>query len=452
MLSHFLLTSLPNYLTIFLAIGLFCSLYPIREGAAWRLGVCGALCVAISLASALLHYFAAPALTDAHGDVVYRATSGLFFVLVLLACPLVERLVFELSLWDAVFCATAGYALQNFAHSLWETLAVLAPAELALPDVVMTLLQLLLTAAVLAVAYLTVIRHIRINHLEGEGDRRTVIVLGAVILVNIVFDIAIRSLQEGGLVSEVPFFLLRLSQLMACALTLILNYEILYSNRMRADAAATRQMMEDQRRQYELSRDTIEAINVRCHDIRHQVRLLSSSSEGGRTFVEDVSDLISIYDAGVQTSNEALDVILTEKSLLCQSRGIGLTCTADGRAISFMAEQDVYSLFGNALDNAIEAAEKVSDPDRRLIDVSARSVGKMAVIQVRNFYDGELVLANGVPQTTKTDGGLHGYGMRSLRLIAERYGGSVSVDAQDGMFRLHVLLPRPDEAQVPEAS
>ncbi len=443
MLSHLLLTSLPNYLTIFLSIGHFCSLYPLREGAPRRIGICAAACLGISLLSATFHYSLYPLISEAVGSFASSMASGVFFILVLLACPPLVQLVFEIGCWDAVFCATAGYAFQNIAHSLWEMLVVLIPDELGVPDVLMTALQLILTFAVLVISYLTVIRRIRANRLEGEGSRRTATVLMAVILVNIVLDVAIRWLWGDGELSATAFMMLRGSHLLACALTLLLDYEILYSNRMRASAAATRQLVEDQRRQYELSRDTIEAINVRCHDIRHQVRRLSNGSSAGSDFLRDVSDLISIYDARVQTQNEALDVILSEKSLLCQTRGICLTCTADGRAVSFMAEQDVYSLFGNALDNAIEAAEKVCDPDRRLVDVSVRAVGRMAVIQVRNFYEGELVLEDGIPRTTKSDGGLHGYGMRSLRLIAELYGGSISIDAQDEMFRLHVALPQP---------
>ena len=107
-----------------------------------------------------------------------------------------------------------------------------------------------------------------------------------------------------------------------------------------------------------------------------------------------------------------------------------------------MSEQDIYSLFGNALDNAIEAADDISDPERRLIDVSVRRMGQMAVIQVRNFFEGELRREGGSLGSTK-GGGLHGYGTKSMRLVAERYGGSITFDARDGLFRVHVLLPIP---------
>ena len=442
MLSRILLVSLPNYLSIFLGIGLFCSLYPLREGVPRRLLVCALACLGISALSAAYHNALIPLATERVGDMMYAVLSPLFFIMVLLVCVPLALHTFELGSWDALFCVTAGYALQNFAHSLWEVVDVVAFGDAALSDGASALLQLAVTAGVLLVGHLVLIRHIRTNRLEGEGDRRTIVVLMVVIFVNIVFDVAIRSMQQGGLASGPSFLLLRAFHLLASTLTLYLDYEILYSNRMRANAAATRQLMDDQRRQYELSRDTIEAINVRCHDIRHQIRRLSQDGQGERAFLRDASELVSIYDAGVQTSNRALDVILTEKSMLCRSRGIELTCTCDGRALSFMEEQDVYSLFGNALDNAIEAAEKLDDPERRLIDVSARQMGRTVSVQVRNFYEGELSFEDGLPRSTH-EGGLHGYGMRSLRLIAERYGGSLTVNGEGGIFRLFVTLPLP---------
>lgn len=440
--ARVLLVSLPNFLSIFVAIGLFCSIYPLRDRPAMRLGATLALCLAISCASSVYHTTAAAWMSGQLGEFGSAVGTIVLFVLVLLACVPVSRFVFEMSWWDAVFSCTAGYALQNLGHATWELLlSVLLPGVELLPAV-SAAGQCALFAIVFALGYLGIIRQLRAERLEGEGDRRTLLVLVGVIAVNIVLDTTVRELADAGTLQAAPYVTLRVCQLFVSALTLYLDYEILYSNRMRADAAATKQLMEDERRQYELSRDTIEAINVRCHDIRHQVRELSGAAGTGREFMENLDGLISIYDSGVQTGNRALDVILTEKSLLCQRRGIGLTCTADGGALSFMAEQDVYSLFGNALDNAIEAAEGVRDPGRRLVDVSVRRVGQMAAVQVRNFYEGELREEGGALRSTK-GGGLHGYGTKSMRLVAERYDGTISHEAKDRLFVVHVLLPIP---------
>lgn len=76
---------------------------------------------------------------------------------------------------------------------------------------------------------------------------------------------------------------------------------------------------------------------------------------------------IRSYEAQNKTGNEVLDTILTSKSLYCQQHGITLTCVADGAALDFMDTMDLCSLFGNALDNAIESVEKLPDSEQRLI-------------------------------------------------------------------------------------
>lgn len=441
MLPHLLLVSLPNILTILLAIGLFCSPYPRKQGGAWRLGAAGAACIGMACLSAATSRLAVPLVASAFGPVAANATSIAFFCAVLICSVPIAHLVFELNRWDALFCCTAGYILQNFAHSCWELIVAFLPSGLS--QAAGALGQLAISAMVFATGYATVIRQIKVRHLVGSGNKRVLLVLIAVILVSIVFDVTIRAMLNEGAIGPAPHIVLRLSHLFISILMLVLGYEILYSNRMEANAASARQMMESERRHYQLSKETIDAINLRCHDIRHQIRRLSCDNTAVSSgFLAEISELVSIYDSGVRTSNRALDVILSEKSLLCRQRGVELTCTADGAALSFMEEPDIYSLFGNALDNALDASERLADPERKVIDVSTRVFGQMVCIQIRNFYDGQIRFADGLPQTDKTDGNLHGYGMRSLRLITERYGGSLAIDSDGGIFRLSILLPK----------
>ncbi len=436
-------SSFPNLLSIFVGIWLFCSLYPIK-GRSWaRLGICLLACVGLSLLSTCNVMFVRPAVTELLGSFASGLPTTAFFLLVLASCPPLSRFTFELGQWDAIFCCTAGYIVQNIAHMAWITLSGLVPALGTLDASVSAVCKSIVFALVFALIYQTVIKNIHANRLEGEGDAKTILVLIGVMAVNIILSTLINELSDLNALHPVEFLTLCLTQMLVSALTLVLDYQILFSNRMQADAVATRQMMEDQRRQYELSANTIEAINVRCHDIKHQIRRLSQGNAAtSRKFMDSLSDLVSIYDSGIDTSNKALDVILTEKSLICQSKHIQLTCPVNGGLLSFMAEQDIYSLFGNALDNAIEASEKIEDPARRLIDVSTRAQGQMVCIQVRNCFDGTVSEApDGGFATTKTDGGLHGYGTKSLRLIAERYDGSCTFEASDGIFRVLILLP-----------
>lgn len=75
-----------------------------------------------------------------------------------------------------------------------------------------------------------------------------------------------------------------------------------------------------------------------------------------------------MYDANAATGNEVLDVVLTEKSLLCEAQRIRLNCVADGTCLAAIEPGDLYALFSNLLDQAIDAATQQQN-DRRMIDL-----------------------------------------------------------------------------------
>ena len=145
----------------------------------------------------------------------------------------------------------------------------------------------------------------------------------------------------------------------------------------------------------------------------------------------------------MRTGCEPLDLLLGQKALLCEKKGIRFDCAADGKALDFLKPADIYSLLGNALDNAIEAAGQVADPERRCIHLRAARQGNMVSVCVENLYDGSVTFENGLPQTSKADKRYHGFGMKSIRMIVEKYQGALDVQARDGAFVLSILLPVP---------
>ncbi|HIW03762.1 MAG TPA: ATP-binding protein [Firmicutes bacterium] len=115
---------------------------------------------------------------------------------------------------------------------------------------------------------------------------------------------------------------------------------------------------------------------------------------------------------------------------------------ADGAALSFMNEVDLYTLFGNAFDNAIEAVKK-TEPSRRVISLSVTRAGQMLSVSMRNYYSGDVHMNGGLPETTKADREFHGYGLQSIKRITEKYGGNVQITARDGIFNLGLLFFMP---------
>ena len=227
---------------------------------------------------------------------------------------------------------------------------------------------------------------------------------------------------------------------LCCGFLLYIQFGLIKTGELRNELDTTQYLLRENERQYKLSQNNIELINLKCHDLRHQIRSIGAQKGLPGEAVKEIESAISVYDAAVRTDNEVLDTILTEKSLRCAHDKITLTCVVDGRALGFMLAADVYSLFGNALDNAIEAVMRL-DESKRNIAVVVHKVGDMVSVNVTNPYEGDIELdGDGLPVTIKRDRNFHGIGVRSMRNIAEKYNGICTVSLNNGTFVLNVLL------------
>lgn len=208
---------------------------------------------------------------------------------------------------------------------------------------------------------------------------------------------------------------------------------------------ALQNLLETQYRQYQQSQQSIDLINQKYHDLKHQIAVVRTEYDPQKKneFLNRLEEDIRSYEAQNKTGNQVLDTVLTSKSLYCQNNRIGLTCVADGAALDFVDSIDLCSVFGNALDNAIEAVSQIDAEERRLIHVSISSQRRFVLIRIENCYVGDLSFENGLPVTTKQDRRFHGFGMKSITQTVARYDGSVTVNTRKGWFELRILLPVP---------
>lgn len=226
-----------------------------------------------------------------------------------------------------------------------------------------------------------------------------------------------------------------------CAVVLLLISKTVEERDLKREVEYLQYAIRQGERQYEISKDTIDMINVKCHDIMYKVNsLLAQKGEVSVAAAEDLRESISIYDTKVETGNKILDVLLTEKSLFCEQNGISFSCMADGAKLSFMSDGDLYCLFGNIIDNALEAVNTIAERERRVINVVIKAKNDMLIVQEDNYFDGELTFREGLPRTTKQDINYHGFGMKSIRMIAHKYDGELTAYVTDDVFHLNILF------------
>lgn len=233
---------------------------------------------------------------------------------------------------------------------------------------------------------------------------------------------------------------------------LYLENELFKKSEMRQELELMDLLWKKNKEQYQISKENIAVINQKVHDLKHQIRALKDASkEELDQYLEEVENSVQIYESIVQTGNEVLDTILTEKSLYCQARGIQVFCVADGLQMHFINTVDLYAILGNAIDNAIEEVEELQEKEKRQIDVLIYRQQQFLAINVINPMSGKLQYEEGLPVTTKKDRMMHGFGLRSIKYILKKYDGFLNVSEEDGLFSLMMLIPIPSAEQEVQA-
>lgn len=224
----------------------------------------------------------------------------------------------------------------------------------------------------------------------------------------------------------------------------VLSICVLYNltvRRTREMERVVAETMAQQRvQQYKTSRELMQMINIKSHDLKKQLRYLRQDPEGKTQLIEELEHVTGAFDAVVDTNNEALSTVLTEKSATCFHENIPFAVVCCEHPLNFMRELDLYTLFANLLDNAIEASRKM-EPSRRSITMAIKCVQGFLSIHQENYFDGKVQHAGGELLTTKEDMVSHGFGFQSMRQIVERYHGSISYKAEGNVFSVNILIP-----------
>ncbi len=218
----------------------------------------------------------------------------------------------------------------------------------------------------------------------------------------------------------------------------------IYQGTISSQTFAINQLLRLQYEQYKLSVDNSEMLRKEIHDLKHYLFALQNetSPEKKQEVLDELQQEIAIQESFQNTGNQVLDVILTNKSLQCRKLGITFKAMTDGDILTFMHVKDICALFGNLLDNAIEATQQVDLTDSKLITLSVKKKNNFVVIECINCCDQKVALTgnSGLPRTTKEDKMNHGYGLKSIRQIAEKYNGSMTFSQDRNWVTIKVLL------------
>ena len=165
-----------------------------------------------------------------------------------------------------------------------------------------------------------------------------------------------------------------------------------------------------------------------------------AEEERVRSIYHDLKNhLLVDYEDYVHTGNEFLDIILKDKAAKAREKQIDFSALVDFKGMDFIEPLDISTIFSNALDNAMEASERLPE-DQRLVTVKAERVRDMLIITVENNTLPGTRPAEG---TTKKDRFVHGFGIPNIKKAVEKYDGQCSFHQGDGTYLLKILIPIP---------
>lgn len=400
--------------------------------------------VVISVTAALRIAFLIPIID---GSAAY---CSFMFMLMYVVTVLLLKFCFAESFKNLIFCTMAGYAIQHISFQLYNFVSIAFEFDAGmniytgggLPAFLenFTLFSVFFGSHLFFYfsAYFVFARRLR----SGQGielkNLTLLVILVLVIMTNIVFS-SIVTYYGYSPFNFVTVIMLCVYDILSCVLTLFIQFELLLRREITYNLSAEQRLRRMEKEQYQMTKESIHQINVKCHDLKHQIRKIGSNDSVDSAELKKIEDMIWIYDSTYKTGNDALDIVLMEKMLACNKTGVRLTCMADPGQLLNLRDFDLYAFFGNAIDNALESASSLPE-NQRVVDITVKSVGNMTIVNIRNYYSGELTFEDGLPTTTKTNKDYHGFGMKSIREIVEKYNGELCIDAHDGVFDLSVLF------------
>ena len=195
---------------------------------------------------------------------------------------------------------------------------------------------------------------------------------------------------------------------------------------------AMRHVLSSQYEQFRNYQESDEMLHMMQHDLKHQIEgLRGETNEQKKEAWLDQQ----------RTGNAVFDTILSAKLRKARQLDVRITCVADGALLNKLHVTDICTIFGNALDNALESVVMIPDPQKRLIHVSVSAQKNFIFINIANTLGTDLIESEDSLLTTKEDKKNHGYGLKGIRYAVGKYGGHVTYKAEDGWFRLNILIP-----------
>ena len=301
--------------------------------------------------------------------------------------------------------------------------------------------QVYLGYFVLQIVVITIFYQILKNHNEGIDNKSLVAISVFSFILYIFSSMSVVPFASGNtnwLNINLEVFMFIIGLLFAIALIYIKNYIYLKEKEQKDQF-----MIETLKRQYSLYQDkqrNNEKVKAVYHDMKNHLLILENkeNTEETQAMAKKLREQIEDYENYIHTGNDFLDVIIKDKTEVAKEKNIDFNVMIDFKDIKCIEPLDISTIFGNGIDNAIEAVEKLPK-EKRVICLKAGKINEFLSIVIENNYNPEIKLEN--KKTTKKDKFFHGYGIQNIKNAVEKYNGNCTITKENEKFILKILIP-----------
>lgn len=383
--------------------------------------------------------------TNISNQFVSTSFALLFFFFEVIFLNLLIYFCYDISIKETIFFAVASYSLEHLSNAIKEILLFILNVNGVSFNTYITTIcfNLLFKMIVIFLVYFLFLRKYLIKYqIDDIIDNKIL----AISIINLLICMVLSLFKSFTIEGEVNRFttnvICNIYAIFGCFLCLYLQFAFFVESKLLDDNKTLDVLIKEQNKNNELFKENIDLINIKFHDLKKELRRIEENNNNyyyDPKVIDNMKKTLSIYDFFVKTGNSALDSIIMNCNLSALKNNIDFTYLVDGNSLDFMKTEDVVSLFDNLLDNALEAT-LLEEEKNRLIYFEIHKEKQMLRIHIHNYSHIEPKLYNGIPMTSKNKK-YHGYGMKSILMIVNKYDGNIEFQWKENIFSVNIIFP-----------
>lgn len=206
---------------------------------------------------------------------------------------------------------------------------------------------------------------------------------------------------------------------------------------------AIKQKEEIERQYLDILEQNNKNLKIFTHDIKNHLEQIGNltDSEEISTYISKLYGTINQYNNVVFSGNKTLDIIINKYNTLCANKNIKITFNVKTANLIDIDNTDLSTILNNALDNAVEAAEKSIN---KMVSVDIYTKSPFEIIKIQNSCDKTPIIENKKLLASKSEKSLHGFGIESIERTVNHYGGVFDwlYDNKNKIFETTIAIPK----------